>query len=194
MTSVEEGAEFPRPLHNPRHAFASAENANVLPAQRKFAICKPLGLSSIRNDTSSALGLHPACPIPSLNAPVSSASYESTPSNSGRDLLREISPATTRCGNVREIRATSAALSETRDALRPRIKIFRAEGYGIFELSAVSYSRCDLCNIVNDCSIIWNFILLTYCLLVAVARNSRNCKLFSLVTLVGSLVVYTLLS
>lgn len=93
MTSVGCGeSSFALPLHSPRRAFAfaSAENANMLPAQRKFAICKPLGLSSIRNDTSSALGLvciPPACPIPSLNTPFFSVLLTNRPSNSGGDLL-----------------------------------------------------------------------------------------------------------
>lgn len=90
MTSVgcREGS-FALSLHSPRRAFASAENANMLPAQRKFAICKPLGLSSIRNDTSSALGLvyiPPTCPISSLNTPFVLL-LTSRPSNSGGDLL-----------------------------------------------------------------------------------------------------------
>lgn len=90
MTSVgcREGS-FALSLHSSRRAFASAENANMLPAQRKFAICKPLGLSSIRNDTSSALGLvciPPTCPISSLNTPFVLL-LTSRPSNSGGDLL-----------------------------------------------------------------------------------------------------------
>lgn len=67
-------------------------------------------------------------PIPQHS--VCSASYEPT-KQLRRGFTREISPATIRCSNVREIRATSTVLSETRCTARPRtrIKIFRVEGY-----------------------------------------------------------------
>lgn len=80
--------------------------------RRKFTICKPLGLSSIRNDTSSA---------PSQRLTLYCASYESA-KWLGQEFTRKIREM--RCGNVRKIRATSAAaFRDTRDALT-RINCF----------------------------------------------------------------------
>lgn len=96
----EGGRQKVSPLSISRCAFAFAEHAEMLPARRKFAIRKPLGLSSIRNDTSSALGLPRSPSIPAL-ASSSLCPFlprhrrcspfvlllMSRPSNSGGDLL-----------------------------------------------------------------------------------------------------------
>lgn len=97
---------FPRVCERWRagHAYAflpllGEEYAEMLPTRRKFAICKPLGLSSIRNDTSSARS-------PLFRAPYGSAKWL------GQGFTREISRGT-RCSNARKIRATSGTLSGT---------------------------------------------------------------------------------
>lgn len=136
-----EGASF-RPSLCTAHSHPR-ETRSMPPVQRKFAICKPLGLLSIRNDTSSALGL--VCtslsrlsrPVPQHS--VRSASYKPT-EQPRREFTREISPATTRCGNAREIRVTSAALSETRSAHRVQERKLRYSERKDIRISSAAYT------------------------------------------------------
>lgn len=99
----------------------------MLPARRKFAICKPLGLSSIRNDTSSAPAppYHPLAPRSSSrsSSPRSVPSYEPA-KQLQHGFTGEISPAATRCSNKSHLDCTS------QDALT-RIKLLGVEEYGV---------------------------------------------------------------
>lgn len=98
----------------------------MLPARRKFAICKPLGLSSIRNDASSAPPCHPLAPrlASRSSSPRSVRSYEPA-KQLQHEFTREISPAATRCSNKSHLDCTS------QDALT-RIKLLGVEEWGCY--------------------------------------------------------------